>query len=193
MSIREATETGRIVVTEFFSYQCPHCFAFDPALHDWLEHLPDDVTFERVPISIGHSQWSPIARAFFALKAMGAPDSLHAGIFRAIHVDGARLYDREAVVSWVSARGLDRAQFSAIYDSFGIDATVRKAEQTARAQKVFSVPSLSIDGRYLVMIYDSGTSERRLAFERQLDGVSELIELVRSQKNPDIGSSAAIR
>jgi len=188
-----ASDTGRIVVTEFFSYQCPHCYAFDPVLHDWLEHLPADVTFERVPISIGHTQWTPIARTFFTLKAMGALDSLHTEIFRAIHVDGARLYDKASIVSWVGARGVDREQFSAIYDSFGVDTSVRKAEQSARDQKVFSVPSLSIDGRYLVMIYDSGGSERQLAFGRQLDGVSELIERVRGEKSPDVSPPAGTR
>ena len=27
-------DPSRIVVTEFFSYQCPHCFAFFPALDE---------------------------------------------------------------------------------------------------------------------------------------------------------------
>ena len=33
----------RVVVTEFFSYACPHCFAFNPSLNVWASKLPKDL------------------------------------------------------------------------------------------------------------------------------------------------------
>ena len=41
---------GKVEVIEFFFYKCPHCFAFDPLLGDWLHRLPPDVTFRRIPV-----------------------------------------------------------------------------------------------------------------------------------------------
>ena len=56
VELNPAVSTGdpaRIVVTEFFSYQCPHCNSFEPVLRRWAEQLPDDVDFERVPTALG--------------------------------------------------------------------------------------------------------------------------------------------
>src|SRR5690606_29091943 len=64
---RGTSDPDRIVVTEFFSYQCPHCYAFHPALKAWARALPDDVVLERQAVSIGRPQWEPAARAFYAL------------------------------------------------------------------------------------------------------------------------------
>lgn len=172
------TDPGRIVVTEFFSYQCPHCYSFDPSLRRWVDGLPDDVVFERVPISIGRPQWVAIAQAFYALQAMGELDAVDTAIFRAIHVDRERLFDKASVVAWVGKHGLDADEFRKTYDSFGIASFVRRAEQVASAHRVFSIPALAIDGRYLVLIVDNGT------FERQLAGVDELIERIRAEKRP---------
>jgi len=170
------TDPERIVVTEFFSYQCPHCNSFDPALRRWVGALRDDVLFERVAVSIGRPSWVPIARAFYTLEAVGELERLDAAIFRAIHVEGARLYDKESVLAWMKTQGIDGGEFSETYDSFGIDTFVRRAEQVSSAHKVFSIPALSLDGKYLVPIVDDGT------FERQLAGVGELIERLRAEK-----------
>ena len=172
-------DSDRIVVTEFFSYQCPHCFSFDPVLEHWVSELPDDVLFERVAISIGYRQWVPIARAFHTLQAMGEFDDLHHAVFRAIHVDGERFYDKESIVQWLQDQGVDAGEFSAAYDSFSVDVAAGRAERRSTAHRVDSVPALAIDGKYRVAIGDNGTVEY---FERQLAGVSELIDKIRAAR-----------
>jgi len=126
-------DSSRIVITEFFSYQCPHCFSFDPVLESWADELPDDVVFERVPISIGYQQWVPIAQAFHALRAMGQLEERHMSIFRAIHVNGEQLYDKASIVEWLRDRGIDTDAFSDMYDSFSITRLVRGGEQKSIA------------------------------------------------------------
>jgi thiol:disulfide interchange protein DsbA len=91
------SDPDRIVVTEFFSYQCPHCYAFFPALNDWVNQLPGDVVFERVADSIGNASWLPIARAYYTLQSMGRIDDLDAAIFNTIHAEGMRLFDKESI------------------------------------------------------------------------------------------------
>jgi thiol-disulfide isomerase/thioredoxin len=41
---------GKIDVSEFFWYECPHCNAFEPLLEPWARKLPADVAFRRVPV-----------------------------------------------------------------------------------------------------------------------------------------------
>lgn len=173
------TDQNRIVVTEFFSYQCPHCFSLEPVLAAWVDDLADDVLFERVPISIGYQEWAPVAQAFHALQVMGELEVLHSTIFRAIHINGARLYDREAIVEWVHGQGVDADEFSDVYDSFSVSATARRGDQRSLAHRVDSVPTLAIKGRYRVAIGDNGTVEY---FEQQLADVSELIDAIRAEE-----------
>lgn len=173
------SDSGRIVITEFFSYQCPHCFSFDPVLQAWANRLPGDVLFERESVSIGHAPWVAIARAWYALEALGLQDALHRAIFRAIHLSHHRLYDKEPIVDWLSQQGVDTSRFSQIYDSFSVVAAARRAEQRSLAHRVSSVPSLAIDGKFVVAIGDDGTVE---TFERQLASIDEVIDAIRAEK-----------
>lgn len=173
------SDQNKIVVTEFFSYQCPHCYSLDPVLAAWVNNLPDDVLFERVAISNGYQQWAPIAQAFHALKAMGELEALHTAIFRGIHLDGQRLYDRSSIVEWVQGQGVDADEFSDMYDSFSVGTAVRSGDRRAMAHRVDSVPTLAIEGRYRVAIGDNGSVEH---FEQQLAAVSELIDMIRVEK-----------
>jgi thiol:disulfide interchange protein DsbA len=169
-------DANRVVVTEFFSHQCPHCFSFFPALNDWVSRLADDVVFERVPVAIGRPTWAPIARAFYALEMMGTLEELDAAIFRAIHVERVALNDEAAIADWLAQQGVDKAAFTASYNSFSVDAFATRAEQTARTYRIPSVPALAVDGKYLVPISDNGD------FAAQLALVDALIDKARAER-----------
>ena len=171
------SDANRIVVTEFFSHQCPHCFSFFPMLHDWASRLPDDTVFERVPVSIGHPTWAPIAKAFYALQTVHKLDELDSAIFRAIHVQRVALVDEAAIIDWVAAQGVDREPFTTAMSSFSVNTFATRAEQTARAHRIPSVPALVIDGKYLVAIEDNGK------FAEQLALVEQLIARARAEKS----------
>ena len=166
----------RVVVTEFFSYQCPHCYAFSPALTRWAAKLPDDVLFERVSIAFGRDAWAKSAQLFYALQAMGKIDALDAGIFNAIHAEHKPFVAEAEITDWVAAHGVDRAAFSATFNSFSVNTFFARSEQLVRAHKVPSVPTLVIDGKYLVAIEDRGD------FSPQLAIVDALIEKARAEK-----------
>ena len=170
------SDPDRIVVTEFFSYQCPHCFAFFPALDEWVSRLPEDTVFERVPVSIGHPTWAPIAKAYYALENMGKLAELDAAIFRAIHVQRVPLVDEATIGAWVAAQGVDRDTFTARYNSFSVNTFATRADQTARTYRLPSVPALAVDGKYLIPIADDGR------FTGQLAIVDALIEKARAER-----------
>src|SRR4051794_33121621 len=78
--------SGQVEVIEVFWYGCPHCFALEPALDNWLQAKPAYVEFERVPVMWGqvHQQH---ARLYYTLQALGRSD-LHDAVFNAIHRQG---------------------------------------------------------------------------------------------------------
>src|SRR5437868_988321 len=73
----QPVETGnKIEVREFFWYGCPHCFALEPAISEWLKHKPANVEFVRTPGTA--PSWMIHAQAFYAFAALGATDKTHA-------------------------------------------------------------------------------------------------------------------
>ena len=63
-------DPSKIVVTEFFSYQCPHCYRFAKPYAAWSARLPVDVRAERVAVTHRARAWVPAAQAFYALSAL---------------------------------------------------------------------------------------------------------------------------
>jgi thiol:disulfide interchange protein DsbA len=170
------SDPGSIVVTEFFSYQCPHCYSFFPALNEWANRLPDDVVFERVADSIGNSSWVPMTQAFYALQSMGRIDDLDADIFHAIHAEGIRLFDKASIADWVASQDIDKTAFVEVYDSFSVTTAVRSADRLSVTHRINSIPTIVVDGRFVVAIVDDGV------FDSQLETVNRLIGRIRSER-----------
>src|SRR6202008_4597222 len=112
------SDASKIVVTEFFSYQCPPCFRFAHSFAAWSKTLPVDVKVERVAVSIGHEAWEPAAQAFYALTAMDKVAAVDDALFKAIHEQHEKLFDEPSISTWVGAQGVDRQEFSKYYRSF---------------------------------------------------------------------------
>jgi thiol:disulfide interchange protein DsbA len=154
----------KIEVVEFFSWGCPHCYEFHPTLSRWVATLPKDASFKRVPVSLGHSEWDALAKAYYALQIMGAVDRLDSQIFEDIHKNHVSLYDEASITAWVGKHGVDVPKFTQAFRSFGVNTSVGQAEQKAVEYQIPGVPTLAIAGKYTV----SGDRAKMLATSEQL-------------------------
>ena len=153
---------GKIDVTEFFWYECPHCNTFEPVLEPWSKRLAPDVAFRRMPV--GFTARHQVAqKLFFALQEMDALDAVHRRIFAAIHGQGMRLTSENDAVTLAAGVGIDKAKFAEAYKSFGVNTKAAKARQLSDAYKVDSVPMLGIHGRYFTSAALAGGHERAVA------------------------------
>ena len=157
LPIPVASEGDQIVVTEFFSYACIHCFQFDPEIDVWLEDKPADVTFERVP-AVFNRQWELFARAYYVARACDVLEYTHTPFFRAIHLDRRRFMSPEDIAAFyaqtVAAGGASREQCSSrqdfldVFDSFGVGAAVQQSVARGRAYRASGVPTMIVDGTW---------------------------------------------
>ncbi len=170
------SDPAKIVVTQFFSYQCPHCYQFEKPHAAWAAKLPADVKSERAAVSIGHAGWVPAAQAFYALSAMKKVPAIDDAFFGAIHRQRRGLTDEAGIAAWVAKQGIDRAEFEKMVRSFSVGLQVRRADEQSRKVRLPSVPTIVIDGRYLVPIRDDGD------FRDQLALIDTLIERVRRER-----------
>ena len=161
-------DPSKVVVTEFFSYQCPHCYRFAKSYAAWTAGLPANVRTERAAVAIGHSAWTASAQAFYALSVLKAVPRMDDAFFGAIHQERKPLTDEASITNWVAGQGIDRTQFQNAYRSFSVRLQMKRADDLSRAVQLPSVPALLIDGKYLVPISDDGDFADQLALAKTL-------------------------
>ena len=69
---------------------------------------------------------------------------------RAIHVDRVNLFDDKVAAEWAAKKGVDPKKFADAFASFGVMSKVKRGDQMAQAYRIQGVPSLAVDGKYLV-------------------------------------------
>ncbi|MBZ9539902.1 thiol:disulfide interchange protein DsbA/DsbL [Modicisalibacter tunisiensis] len=174
--VETSVPDGQIEVTEVFWYGCPHCYAFEKPLNAWVAELPDDVTFMRVPATMGDT-WTAHARAFYAAKSLGILDKVHDDFFDAIHKDGRHLTDPEKVAEFFSHYGVTKDEALKALDSFGVKSELNQAHARMRGYQIMGVPALIVDGHYVVTPQSAGSLEN---MPRVADA---LIDKVREQRS----------
>lgn len=170
----ETRDPERIEVVELFSYGCIHCFNFDPAVERWLETVPDDVDFHRVP-AVFNAYWAALAQAFYTAELLDVLGEVHTPIFEGVHVYRlemnreqllARLFEREADV--------EQEEFLRVFNSFGVKSRVRKADASTRMYRATGVPTMVVNGTYRIETDMAGGQEQ------MLDVVDYLVATIRA-------------
>ncbi|SOZ34355.1 thiol:disulfide interchange protein DsbA/DsbL [Cupriavidus neocaledonicus] len=139
---------GKIEVTEFFWYGCPHCYDFEPDLEAWVKKQGGNVVFKRVPVAF-RDDLLPHTKIFYALEAIGKLDAMHNKVFSAIHVDRKRLTDPNEIADFMAKNGVDRKAFLDAYNSFTVTTNSQRANKIADAYKIDGVPTVVVQGKYV--------------------------------------------
>ncbi len=172
--VQPTDSKGKIEVTEFFWYGCPHCHDFEPILSKWVKTLPKDVVFRRVPADFG--RWTAGVKLFYALETIGEEDRVHRELFDAIHAARLNFNSEPEVTDWLASKGVDRKKFAEAYNSFTVQSKVSRAQQLTRAHALTGVPTVVIGGKYMTSNGMTGSFET-------LPGVmDELIAKVRAEQ-----------
>tara|TARA_B100000700_G_scaffold309912_1_gene389812 strand:- start:36384 stop:37022 length:639 start_codon:yes stop_codon:yes gene_type:complete len=169
-------EDGQIAVTEAFWYGCPHCYKLEEPLNAWVSELPDDVTFQRMPATMGGA-WNRHAMAFYAAKQLGIQEAIHEDFFDAIHQQGKQLTDPEDIAAFFSDYGVSEQDALDALNSFGVKSQVNQAHARMRAMQLMGVPALIVDGHYVITPSSAGSLENM----PQIAG--ELIKQVREERS----------
>jgi protein dithiol oxidoreductase (disulfide-forming) len=139
--------TGKIEVTEFFWYGCPHCNEFDPYLEAWVKKQGPDVVFKRVPVAF-RDDFIPHSKMYHALDALGLADKLTPVVFNEIHVKKNYLLTPEAQATFLATQGVDKKKYMDAYNSFSTQSDLKRDTKLMADYKIDGVPTLAIQGKY---------------------------------------------
>ena len=174
--VQMTDNAAKIEVVEFFSYACPHCGDLNPHIIQWANKQPSDVVFKRIPVGF-NPFYQLMAKLYYSLEAIGELQRLDTAIFYAIHGKGLKLIDEKSIAEWVTSQGVDAKKFSDAYNSFGVSAKAKRAEQIAGAARISSVPAIVVDGRYLL------TGKEVKSHADLLVLAEKVIEMRRAERN----------
>ena len=156
-----SVEGNKIEVIEFFWYGCPHCYNLEPVLETWLKKLPPDVQFKRVP-AVFNPRWEHDAEIFYTFDAMGVLDKVHKPFFDAIHQNGLRTDNPEAMAQWLQRNGIDPKKFNETMKSFTVKSRTGRAKQMSVAYNIDGTPAMAVQGKYTVSAEQGGSREGML-------------------------------
>ncbi|ALM51012.1 thiol:disulfide interchange protein DsbA/DsbL [Halomonas huangheensis] len=169
------SDDSKINVTEVFWYGCPHCYALEDPLNNWVADLPEDVEFERLPAIMGDS-WRSHAQAYFAAEELGIIDKTHEDFFDAMHQDGRRFSDLADIADFFSDYDVSEEDALSALNSFGVKSQINRSQATTRNLQLMGVPALVVDGRYIVSPSSAGS------LENMPKVASRLVEKVREER-----------
>lgn len=165
---RTNVPAGKVEVMEVFSYGCPACDKFLPAMKKLKAALPANAQVTYLPASWNKAEnWPVFQRAFLTAQTLGIAEKAHDQMFKAIWVptgeltvlasdgrglkplkdlptieDVAKFYER--------VTGHKAADFVAAAKSFSVDMKMRQADAQIIAMRVSGTPTIVVNGRYRV-------------------------------------------
>ena len=153
--VRPAKPTGdptKIEVLEYFSWGCDACFRLYPHLTKWANKMPADTVLVKSAVSLGHSQWAPLAKGFYALEITGDLNRLDGAVFQALHEKRIDLFADDRFTAWAVQQGVNRDKLTKLMaNDFTVTKNVKTAETNARAIPINGTPYILVDGRYQVV------------------------------------------
>jgi len=164
----QPTETpGKIEVVDIFWYGCPHCFHVLPFVERFEQSLPEDVAIRHMP-AVFRKSWEAGARAYYTAKLLGVDKQIHVPIFNAIHKQHKRLDTRAELRDFFAKFGVSKSDFDNTYDSFSVNASIRKSVVMQRRYGVRGTPTFIVAGKYRVSPSSAGGYENSLKVVRAL-------------------------
>ncbi len=158
---------GKIEVMEVFSYGCPACNNFQPAITDLEHSLPPNAQMVFLPASfIPSEDWVMLQRAYFTAQTLGIAARTHQQMFDAIWQTGElQTIDpvthslrkplpsiEDAANFYQHQTGIKPEVFLATAKSDAVTLKMRDADAQITAMQVPGTPCIVVNGKYRVIM-----------------------------------------
>jgi protein dithiol oxidoreductase (disulfide-forming) len=175
---------GKVEVMEVFSYGCPACNGFQPAMDKLRASLPANAQLVLLPAAFNTAEdWPMFQRAYLTAQVLGIADRTHQGIFDAVWKSGElattdptthRLRNpqpslEDAARVYARLAGIKPETFLATARSFSVDMKVKAADAQIVAMQIPGTPSIVVNGKYRVNM-DSLSTEGLIEIVKFLVG-----------------------
>jgi protein dithiol oxidoreductase (disulfide-forming) len=175
--------TGKVEVTEAFSYACPACNVFQPLMRKLKAEMPPNVVVDYLPASFNSAEdWPMFQLAYLTAQSLGIDQRTHDAMFDAVWKSGElgvidsstrglkshlpSIEDAAKVYNKLTNTPVDK--FVAASKSFDVDRRRRAAEDLLRTYKVDRTPTIIVNGKYRLFLESAGGNDELIALVKFL-------------------------
>lgn len=149
--VLELPKSNSPIVTEFFSFYCPHCNSFEPMIQELKKQLPDNAKFQKNHVSfMGGSMGKSMSKAFATSIVLGIDSKMTPVLFNRVHgMKKPPRNDAELRQIFVD-EGVKAEDFDGAYNSFAVNSMVNRFDKGFQDSGLTGVPAIIVNNKYLV-------------------------------------------
>ncbi|MDV6253746.1 thiol:disulfide interchange protein DsbA/DsbL [Vibrio sp. EA2] len=157
------------VVTEFFSFYCPHCNSFEPVIQQLKKQLPEGVKLQKNHVSfMGGNMGPSMSKAFATMVALKIEDKMVPVMFNRIHNLRKAPRDDAELRQIFLDEGVDEKKFDSAFKGFAVDSMVRRMDKQFEDSGLTGVPAVIVNNKYLVQAQSIKTMDEYFALVNYL-------------------------
>ncbi|WGV98512.1 thiol:disulfide interchange protein DsbA/DsbL [Vibrio sp. YMD68] len=150
--VLDVEKAQKPVVTEFFSFYCPHCYKFEGVVENLKPALPDDARFEKVHVAfMGNNMAIPMAKSYATMVALDVEKEMVPAMFKQIHQLRQAPKDEAALRQLFVDYGVDGKKFDSAYNGFVVNSMQREFDKQFEASTLTGVPGVLVNNKYIVV------------------------------------------
>jgi thiol:disulfide interchange protein DsbA len=151
------THSDKIEVRELFWYYCGHCYSLEDNVEEWLAVQDKDIDFVRHP-AVFSKKWESGAKFFHILDELGLVESHSMKLFKEIHENKNPMKKVADLLNWIESTGvvIDNKE-KYLKRNFNIFYKTNKSKRTTKKYKITGVPSVVVNGKYVVTTKTAGS------------------------------------
>lgn len=149
--VLELPKSSSPVVTEFFSFYCPHCNSFEPIIQQLKKNLPDNAKLQKNHVSfMGGNMGKSMSKAYATSVVLGVEDKMVPVLFGHIHdMQKPPRNDNELRQIFLD-EGVSAEDFDGAFNSFAVNSMVNRFNKAFQDSGLTGVPAIIVNNKYLV-------------------------------------------
>ncbi|RJE78389.1 disulfide bond formation protein [Pseudoalteromonas citrea] len=158
--------TKKPEVTEYFSFYCPACNAFEPLIAKVKPKLDDGVKFKKSHVDFVGTRDEKVQKimsnALATAEVLPQKDQIVSAIFTHLHGTRGKINELADMKDIFVAQGVDGDKFDKLYKSFSVrtkaSKMVRMQKQMQDKRALTGVPTFVVNGKYKLRLRESKTT-----------------------------------
>ncbi|MFD3241766.1 thiol:disulfide interchange protein DsbA [Rahnella perminowiae] len=163
-------------VLEFFSFYCPHCYQFEQVWHvsDGIrKNLPKDVKYTKYHVEFLGPLGKQLTQAWAVAIALGVEDKVSPLMFDAVQKQQS-VQNADDIRKVFIQAGVKGEDYDAALNSFVVKSLVVQQEKAAADLGLQGVPSVFVNGKYMVKNDGLDTSSQDMYVKQYSDVINFL-------------------
>jgi thiol:disulfide interchange protein DsbA len=172
----DKTAANEPQVLEFFSFYCPHCYQFEQVWHvsdNIRKNLPKDVKYAKYHVEFLGPLGKQLTQAWAVAIALGVEDKVSPLMFDAVQKQQS-IQNADDIRKVFIQAGVKGEDYDAALNSFVVKSLVVQQEKAAADLGLQGVPSVFVNGKYMVKNDGLDTSSMDMYVKQYSDVINFL-------------------